>query len=304
MLDTVKKVIREPVKIVYGLEKMGLLDWVREDTYLKLIYRLIFRRKLNLKEPRTYTEKLNWCKLHWRSSLAVTCTDKITVRDYVAGKIGSEYLIEQYGCFDSFDAIDFNSLPERFILKPSNGSGDVFVCRDKSSLDLKKAQKTLEKNKKRHFSSKTKEWVYYNLPDRIVAERLLEPSQGAAVRDYKFFCFQGEPQFFLVGTDRDSDLRFSYFDMDFKPLPVRCGHDCKTGIEKPEHFQEMVEIARELSVDFPHVRVDLYEEEGRVYFGELTFFHYGGIVRFEPDEWDYTFGKYLLINRIPKDEIV
>lgn len=304
MLDTVKKVIRDPVKIVYGLERMGLLDWVREDTYLKLIYRLIFKRKLNLTEPKTYTEKINWCKLHWRSPLAATCADKFTVREYVAGKIGSDYLIEQYGCFDSFDAIDFDSLPERFILKPTNGSGDVFVCRDKSSLDIKKAKKTLEKYKKRHFSSKTKEWVYYDLLNRFVAERLLVPSKDATVKDYKFFCFQGEPQFFLVGTDRDSDLRFSYFDMDGNPLPVRCGHDYKSGVQKPEHFQEMVEIARELSVDFPHVRVDLYEEEDRVYFGELTFFHYGGIIRFEPDEWDFAFGKFFLLDQIPKDEIV
>lgn len=304
MLDTVKKVIREPVKIVFGLERMGLLDWIREDTYLKLIYRLIFKRKLNLEEPKAFTEKLNWYKLHWRSPLAAQCADKAAVREYVAEKIGPEYLIDQYGCWDSFDKIDFDSLPDSFILKPTNGSGDAVICRDKHSLDRKEARKTLEKYRRRHFSSWTKEWAYYGLPDRILAERLLKPTYGNAVRDYKFFCFQGEPRFFLVGSDRDTDVKFSYFDMDFNPLPVRCGHDFRSGIEKPAHFQEMVEVARRLSEDFHHVRVDLYEEEDRVYFGELTFYHYGGITRFEPDKWDYIFGEYFQLSQIPKDEIV
>ncbi|MDF2537574.1 MAG: glycosyltransferase [Herbinix sp.] len=304
MFETMKKIINNPVKILFGIQKMGLLDWISDKTYLKIIYKLIFKRILNLNRPESYTEKIAWYKLHWRNHLAKDCADKLKVREYVTGKIGSEYLIDYYGCWDSFDEIDFNKLPNRFVLKPTNGSGDVVVCRDKSKLDLHKARKTLNQYSKRHFSSKTKEWAYYDLPYRIIAERYIESTDGTAIKDYKIFCFFGQPKFLFVGSDRDSNLKFNFYDLNWNLIPVKNGHDCKSFVRKPEHFDEMLRIAGKLSEDFPHVRVDLYEEEGRVYFGELTFYHFGGFTRFEPDEWDYEFGKYFDLQRIPKEQVI
>ena len=304
MLQTLKKVIKHPEKIVFGLEKKGLLGWVSEEAYLKLIYKLIFKRSLHLDQPITFTEKITWYKLHWRNPLARDCVDKLKVREYVSEKIGAEYLNEVYGCWDSFDEIDFNKLPEHFVLKPTNGSGDIVICKDKSSFDPEKARAVLCQFKQRHFSTRTKEWAYYGLPHRILAERLIKRQDFKSIYDYKIFCFFGKPQFLLVGSDRETDVKFSYFDLNWNPIPVKCGHGYNPYMEKPKHFNEMLKIAHRLSEDFPHVRVDLYEEEGKVYFGELTFYHYGGIIRFEPDEWDYAFGKLFDVEKIPKEQII
>lgn len=195
MFGLVKKLIKNPVKIVYGLQKWGLLDWVGEEKYLRIIYRLTFKRRLNLEDPKAFTEKVTWYKLHWRNGLAKKCADKLEVREYVASKLGPKYLIDCYGCWDNFRDIDFNNLPNEFVLKPTNGSGDVVICKDKSKLVVDEAKKRLEKNIRRHFSTKTKEWAYYGLPYRIMAERFIPGKGGTAIKDYKFFCFFGKPEF-------------------------------------------------------------------------------------------------------------
>ena len=302
MLQTLKKVIAKPEKIIYGLEQKGLLDWLSDKTYLRIIYRLIFKRKLHLEQPVSFTEKLTWYKLYWRNQLAQTCTDKYQVREYVTEKIGADYLIDCYGCWDSFDEIDFSKLPDQFVLKTTNGSANVVICMDKSTFDFEKAKKRLNIYSKRHFSSRTKEWNYYNLPNRIIAERLLIGEDNASLNDYKFFCFHGKPEFLLVCTERDKGLKLTFFDMDWNYIPVRCGYDSNPKVQKPEHFAELVEVAKKLSENFPQVRVDLYDEGGKVYFGELTFYHYGVTTKFEPDEWDYTFGKYFNLTDIPESQ--
>jgi hypothetical protein len=304
MLETIKKIINNPSKIIYGLERRGLMDWLNDEAYLKLIYRLTFRRRLNLKNAAAYTEKLAWYKLHWRNDLAKTCADKIAVRDYVKDKIGPEYLIECYGIWDSFDDIDFDTLPDAFVLKASNGTGDVVVCRNKAELDMKKAKAVLNKYSKRQIATKTREWVYYGLPHRILAERYIAGSDGMAIKDYKFFCFYGEPRLALVCSERDIGVKFDFFDPDWKHIPVSMEAGNNPDIEKPGHLDEMMKIAGILSADFPHVRVDLYDEGGRVYFGELTFFHAGGIKRFTPDEWDFKLGEFFDLGRIPAGQLV
>lgn len=303
MLKTVKKVINHPVKIVYGFEKLGLLDWLKDETYLKIIYRLEFKRKLNLENPRAYTEKLAWYKLHWRSKLAKSCADKYSVREYIKDKIGPEYLIDNYGCWDKFEDIDFDQLPNQFVLKPTNGCGDVVICKDKSNFDIESARKKLNKYRNRHFSSKTKEWVYYDLPYRIIAERLLTTTDGSTIKDYKFFCFYGKPQFLIVCSDRDVDVNVDFYDLDWNWMPVSYGHGNNPIHAKPGQFNKMLNIARILSQDFPHVRVDLYNEKGRIYCGELTFYHNGGISRYKPDKWDYQFGDLFDLKKIPSNQL-
>lgn len=301
MLEAFKNVAKDPSKIIYRLERKGLLDWITDRTYLKIIYRLTFKRKLELDDPKAFTEKIAWYKLHWRNMLAKKCTDKYEVRQYVSDKIGADYLNECYGCWDSFDAIDFDSLPEQFVLKTTNGSGNCVICTDKNSLDIKNARKMLDKYQKRHFSSKTKEWSYYGLPYKIMAERYISSEDGFGIKDYKMFCFYGTPRFLVVCSERCKKVKYDYFDLDWNWIPVTAGANHNPYLHRPAHLDEMIRIAKILSEDFPHVRVDMYDEGGRIYFGELTFYHFGGIVPFEPDEWDYEFGKYFDIGRIPKD---
>ena len=187
-------------------------------------------------------------------------------------------------------------------MKPTNGSGDVVICPNKADLDIVNAKNVLKQYSKRHFSSRTKEWAYYDLPYRIMGERYIESSDENQIKDYKIFCFYGKPEFLFVASERGTEhLKFDFFDLDWNWLPVTNAHEHNPNLNKPQFFEEMLEISRKLSKPFPHVRVDLYEEEGRVYFGELTFYHFGGFTRFEPDIWDYRFGKYFDINKIPID---
>ena len=299
MENIITKIYKQPEKIIFGLEKLGLLDWMCDEKYLKLVYKLTFRRKLDLENPQAFTEKINWYKLNYRNPLMKKCVDKYEVRDYIAKIGGERYLNDCLGIWNNFDEIDFEKLPSKFVLKPTNGSGDVVICKDKSKFNILEAKKKLSQNKKRHFLSKTREWAYYDLPYRIMAERYIESTDGCQIKDYKIFCFNGEPKFLYVASDRDTDkLKFDFFDLDWNRIPVKNDHENNSNLKKPKHLKEMLEVAKKLSKDFPEVRVDLYEEEGKIYFGELTFYHMGGFARFEPDEWDYKFGEYFDIKRI------
>lgn len=212
---------------------------------------------------------------------------------------GGGYLNECFGIWNNPDEIDFEKFPNKFVLKPTNGSGDVVICADKKNFDVENAKKILSQYSRRHFSSKTKEWAYYDLPYRIIGEKYIESSDNCQIKDYKIFCFYGEPKFLFVASERGTEhLKFDFFDLDWNWLPVTNAHEHNPNLKKPEHFDEMLEVARKLSKPFPHVRVDLYDEEGKVFFGELTFYHFGGFVRFEPDEWDYKFGEYFDISKI------
>ncbi len=304
MFGEIKKIINNPSRIIYGLERRGLMDWLGDESYLKLIYRLTFRRKLNLHKAEAYTEKLAWYKLHWRYDLAKICTDKLMVRDYVREKIGQKYLIECYGSWDSFDDIDFAALPDAFVLKATNGTGDVVICRNKAELDIDKARAVINKYSKRQIATKTREWAYYGLPHKILAERYIAGQDGRAIKDYKFLCFHGEPRIVLVCSERDIEVKFDFFDLNWNHIPVSTEADNNPDIERPEHLDEMIEVSRRLSGDFPHVRVDLYDEGGRVYFGELTFYHAGGTRRFIPDDWDFKIGEFFDLSRIPAEQLV
>lgn len=302
-MNVIKKIKNNPEKLVYGLEKLGLLKWMNDKKYIEIVYKLAFGRDINLDNPKAFTEKINWYKLNYRNDLMKKCADKYEVRKYVEDKIGKGYLNDIVGIWNDVDEIDFSKLPNKFVLKPTNGSGDVLICDDKSKLDIRRAKKVLKQNKKRHFCTKTKEWAYYDLPQKILGERFIESSDKFQIKDYKFFCFNGEPQFLFVGSERGTDhLKFDFFDMEWNWLPVTNAHEHNKALKKPEHFLEMIDICRKLSMDFPHVRVDLYEEEGKVYFGELTFYHFGGFTRFEPDEWDFKFGEYFDINSIKEND--
>lgn len=297
--EMINKLVNKREKLFYIPADLGLLNWMSDEQYLKYSYRKIFKRDLNLNNPKGYTEKLAWMKLNWHSKLAEKCADKFLVREYIFEKLGlslgNEVLPKLYGHWENIEDINIDVLPKKFVLKPTNGTGDVYICRDKSIISKKGVQKKLSKNSNGKFARRTREWVYYNLSPSYIAEELLESDSGHAINDYKFFCFNGEPQFMFVCSERDINPIFDFYDMEWNHIPVKNGHRNSNSIEKPKHFEEMKSIARLLSEDFPHVRVDLYYVKGKIYFSELTFFHFGGFTKFEPDYYDFYFGEFFKI---------
>lgn len=253
--------------------------------------------KMDLDNPKSFNEKLNWYKMHYRNDLMITCTDKYAVRDYVKEKGLERILLKNYGVYDKVEDIDLDSLPNQFVAKVTGDSGGVVVCKDKSKFYSQIGNKFSYLDK--DYSATNKEWHYHYINNRIIVEELIKTENSQSPNDYKFFCFNGEPKFLFVASDRDTDCKFDFYDMEWNHINVVQGHPHnKNGIKKPEKFEEMIEICKILSKDFPHVRVDLYYENGNIYFGELTFFHYSGMTPFMPRKFDYEFGKYFDITGI------
>lgn len=278
-------------KISNKLIVKGFLDFLPDEKFLKLRYRLEMGKRLNLENPQSFNEKLQWLKLYDRNPEYTKMVDKYAVREYIAEKIGEEYLIPLLGVWDSFDEIDFDKLPNQFVLKCTHDSGGLVICKDKSQLDIAAAKKKINKCLKRNFYYLSREWPYKNVKPRIIAEKFMVDESGTELKDYKLFCFNGEPKALFVATDRPHDTKFDFFDMEFNHLPFTNGHpNAVKEIKKPEGLSEMAELAKKLSKGMKQVRIDFYDINGKVYFGEITFFHWSGMVPFEPEEWDYKLG--------------
>lgn len=254
---------------------------------------------LNLSDPQTYSEKLQWLKLYYHDPLYTTLVDKFAVKDYVASTLSCDCVIKTLGVWDKFDSINFDSLPNQFVLKCTHDSGGLVICKDKSQFSIPQARKVINKSLSHNYYYAGFEWPYKNVKPRIIAEEYMKDAETNELRDYKFFCFNGVVKYLFIATERQKegeDVKFDFFDAEFNHLPFRQGHENALILpEKPSRFEEMKVIAEKLSKDIPHVRVDLYEVDGRVYFGEYTFFHHGGWTQFDPPEWDYVFGKDLLL---------
>lgn len=262
---------------------------------IKIVHRGYVGRKLNLANPKYYTEKLNWLKLYDHNPIYNTLVDKYEVKKYVADKIGTKHIIPTLGVWETFDAIDFEKLPNQFVLKCTHDSGGLIIVRDKSSFNYKKAKKTIEKALKRNFYTMNREWVYKDVKPKIIAEAYMNDKKTNELRDYKFFCFNGEVKSLFVATGRQTDGPFfDFFNMNFEHLDITNGHpNAPITPRKPETFDEMKFIASVLSENIPHVRIDLYEINGKVYFGEYTFYHFGGWVPMRPEKWEKIFGDWL-----------
>ncbi len=271
-----------------------------DKMYLKMKYRLIMGKKLNLKNPQTFNEKLQWLKLYDRKPEYTVMVDKYAVKKYVADKIGEEYIIPTFGVWDNVEDIDFEKLPNQFVLKCTHDSGGLVICKDKANLDIEAAKLKLQKSLKTDFYLMGREWPYKNVPRKIIAEKFMEDSQNEDLRDYKFFCFDGVVKALFVASDRQNpneETKFDFFDADFNPLKCRNGHPNSINLPKcPKSFAEMKKLASILSMGIPHARVDFYEIDGKVYFGEMTFYHNCGFVAFNPEEWDEKFGSWIKLN--------
>lgn len=286
---------------------LDILEWkeyykrhfVNPEKYVPRMFYSRIGYKLNLNNPQTFSEKLQWMKLYDHNPLYTTLVDKYEVKKYVANKIGSQYIIPTLEVWDKVKDIDFKRLPNQFVLKCTHDSGGLVICKDKSNFNIKKAKKILRKSMNRNFYYMGFEWPYKNVKPRIIAEKYMEDTKTKELRDYKFFCFNGEVKALFIATERQKegeDVKFDFFDVDFNHLPFKQGHEnARVLPEKPLRFNDMKHLATILSKGLPQVRVDFYEVDGNIYFGEMTFFHHGGWTRFEPNEWDTIFGKWITL---------
>ena len=274
-----------------------------DKMFLQLLFRIKLGKKLNLKRPKTFNEKLQWLKLYERKPEYTIMVDKIEAKKWAADRIGSGHVIPTLGVWDKFEDIDFDSLPNQFVLKTNHDSGGVVICKDKSHFDTERAKKILKKSLKRNYFLSHREWPYKNVQRKIFAEKYMVDESGYELKDYKYFCFDGEVKFLFIATDRYNDkveTKFDFFDDEFNHMPLTNGHpNSKKVIHKPDGFEKMKEFARILSKGISHVRVDFYNINGEIYFGEMTFYHYSGTTPFEPEEWDLKFGELI---KLPIDK--
>ena len=297
MGKTIKEIIKKPSLLFLTGGHRELFNWMSDKKYLEIAYKICTGLELNLDNPNRYNEKIQWLKLYDRNPRYTKWVDKYEAKKLASEVVGEEYIIPTIGVWDTFDQIDFGLLPDKFVLKCTHDSGGIVICTDKSKLDIKKTRKKINKCLKHNFYWGQREWPYKDVKPRIIAEQYMIDRKTGELPDYKFFCFDGEVKALFIATERQKlgeDTKFDFFDSEFNHLPFTNGHpNAHTLPEKPENFELMKQLARKLSKDIPHVRVDLYEINGKVYFGELTFAHWSGLMPFEPEEWDYTFGSWI-----------
>lgn len=270
--------------------------WLPDEIYIKRTYRRLMGNELNLDNPQTFNEKLQWLKLHDRRKEYIKMVDKYKVKEYVASIIGDEYIIPTIGIYKKFDEIDFDKLPKQFVMKCTHDSGGNVICKDKSKLDIEEAKEKINSSLKTNYYWKWREWPYKKVRPRIIIEPYLEDKKIHELRDYKFFVFSGNVKLMFIASNRQGkgETYFDFFDRDFKHLDIINGHPMNpNGVEKPKNYEKMIELAEKLSNNVPQVRIDFYEINGKVYFGEITFYHWSGLANFEPREWDLKLGKLI-----------
>ncbi len=280
------------------LTEMGLFNHLSDEEFLKKKYKVLMGKELNLNPPVTFNEKLQWLKIHDHNPLYTTMVDKYAAKDYVANIIGKEHIIPTLGVWDHFDEIDFEQLPNEFVLKCTHDSGGLVICPDKNKLDRNAAKRKIEKCLKRNYYWSGREWPYKDVKPRIIAEKYMTDGTNKEIMDYKMMCFNGKHKASFVCSNRFSKegLKVTFYDTNWKRMPFERHYPAsKVEIEKPRTYDEMVELAEKLSMKIPFVRVDFYEILGKIYFGELTFSPGSGFEEFSPNEWDNNIGEWIKI---------
>lgn len=297
------KIFLKKVSRYFYLKKAreGRYDNLSDAEYICKNFKQVLGVYPDLENPKTFNEKLQWLKLHDRKQEYVQMVDKYEAKEYVARNIGKEYIIPTLGVWDTFDEIDFSKLPNQFVLKVTHDSGGLVICKDKKKLNVNRARKKIERSLKVNYYLRCgREWPYKDVPRRIIAEEYMVDESGTELKDYKFFCFDGEPQFVLVVSGRGGKVKRYIYDKEWKRIPVALHDETVLSpgeIEKPANYDEMLFLARKLSKGMVHLRVDFYAINGKTYFGELTFYHMSGMERFYPKEYDYKFGEFI---KLPK----
>lgn len=266
-----------------------------DKLYLKWIYKLKTGNKLNLNAPKSFNEKLNWLKLHNRKAVYSIMVDKFKVKSYVATIIGEEYVVPCYGAWDNYDDIDFSQLPNQFVLKTNHDSSGATLCTDKFAIDHNKLSKHFNKLLHRNYFFHLREWPYKDIKPLIIAEKLLVDNTSDRLRDYKFWCFNGKPTY-MYCTVKGGDVFENFYDMNFCPINISHGFERHVPeFNKPTQFEKMKELATQLSQNIPFVRIDFFEVDGRLYFGEFTFYDWGGMKPFTDMNMDLQLGELILL---------
>lgn len=301
-MDKLKQLCKNPYRLFSFLAMRGLFNWLPDKPYLKLLYRSQMGKKLDLENPKTFNEKLQWLKIYDRKPEYVQMVDKYEAKKYVAERIGEKYIIPTLGVWDRFEDIDFDALPDQFVLKCTHDSGGLVICRDKTNLDKAAAKEKIEQSLRKNYYHRCREWPYKDVQPRILAEQYMEETTAGCVEgltDYKFYCFDGEPRFLYVskGLEDHSTARISFLELDWSFSPfVRSDYKPFDELPaKPKNYEAMLDVAKKLSSGIAFLRVDLYEIAGKIYFSELTFSPCGGMIPFGPESWDLELGKMVTV---------
>lgn len=274
-----------------GYDLMKICPNVMSDRfYIRTLWRMAMGYDLDLKNPKTFNEKLQWLKLHDHNPLYTTLVDKLRVKDWVSEKIGAQYVIPTLATYNSVDEIDIDKLPNQFVLKCNHDSSSVIVCKDKSLFDIENVKIKLERACNYNYYWNAREWPYKHVKPCIFAEQYMYDDQQPTLIDYKFWCFEGVPKVMYCSVKNENTWE-NYFDMDFSPLDINHGFPkCNKPVIKPTAFDEMKQIISNLSISIPFVRIDFYEVQGQVLFGEFTFYDYAGFRSFQSQKQDLMLG--------------
>lgn len=281
-------------KICYQISKI-----IPSKIYLKIVYRIKIHKRLNLKNPQTFNEKIQWLKLYDRKDTYTKMVDKYDVKKYVSKIIGEEYIIPTLGIYDNYNDIKFDKLPNSFVIKCTHDSGGVAICKDKNTFDFINARKIIGKSLRNNYYYHGREWPYKNVQARIIIEKYMEDSETKELRDYKFFCFNGIVRCFKIDYNRMTNHRANYYSREGELLNFGeciCPPEYDKKVDLPKNLNKMIGLAERLSKNFAFLRVDFYEVNNKIYFGELTFYPASGFGKFEPEEYDRILGDMLKLN--------
>ena len=282
---------------------LDLFSWVPDKQWLKLLYRLKNGYWMDFSNPKTFGEKIQWLKIYGYKSDFIKMVDKYSVKEYVSEKIGKEYVIPTLGVWNKPEVIEWNKLPQKFVLKTTHGGGScgVVICNDKDTLDKKNAVKELNVSMGFSAGNSFREHPYMGVKKRVIAEEFLDTDGDSELCDYKFYCFNGEPKYCQVIRDRKTKETIDFYDMDWNHMPfVGLNPGVPNGmtpVKCPDNIDDMKRICKQLAKDIPFVRIDLYEVKGKVYFGEITFYPASGFGTFTPSEWNLKLGDMICLNK-------
>ncbi len=295
MIKKLYTYLRHPQYFLLWLDNKRLIT-LNDKLYIKMLYEKKMGEKLNLDNPQTFNEKLQWLKINDRKEIYTTMVDKYEAKKYVANIIGEEYIIPTLGVYDKFEDIDFDKLPNQFIIKCTHDSGSYIICEDKENFDRKKAKDKIKKAFKNNYYYSHREWPYKNVKPKIIIEQLLKDDTSNSLIDYKYFCFDGKAEIMYIGKDASKNSTTDFFDMEYNHLPIEIRDpNAKITPKKPKQFEKMKELAERLSKGIPHLRVDFYVINDKIYFGEMTFYHMAGFTKINPNEWNRKLGDMIKI---------
>lgn len=305
MIKKIIGVLKNPLILIPYFGSKGLLKWMPDKLYIKLTYRAMVGKKLNLENPQTFNEKLQWLKLYDRNPLYHKLVDKYEVREHIKELVGEEHLVPLLGVWNSFDEINFDDLPNQFVLKCTHDSGGHVICTDKNSFNIKYTKQIINSFMKRNYYNLWREWPYKNVKPRVICEKYLELNIGESLIDYKIYCFGGRPHFIAVYFNTLLDISkrsANLFDLEWNLMKERRVYPNKlpNPVPRPKKLDQMIKMAKTLSKGLPHVRVDLYYVEEKIYVGELTFYTSAGLGKFYPEEYNFELGNLI---KLPEKNI-